>query len=198
MLHSSSHDFERLLEAGASWLLIGCGVWAVVIGAAAVVEATTGGRVRATAWVGCPPLLRRTLLAGLGVALAGVPTVAGPSSAVTRASDGGSEGAGASRATGEQSLPTPARPPGRASGRASTGAARLVVRPGDTLWHLAEVRLPSSAPATRVAALVTLVHHRNRAVIGADPDLIRPGQPLVLPHVHNPVPTAPTPSRGEP
>jgi hypothetical protein len=59
-----------------------------------------------------------------------------------------------------------------------------VVRPGDMLWRLAEDRLPGSAPAQAVATLVERLHRRNRAVIGPDPDLIRPGEHLVVPSLH--------------
>ncbi|MET0997139.1 MAG: hypothetical protein ABWX73_00365, partial [Marmoricola sp.] len=118
MFQSSSHDFDRLLATGATWLLLGCGGWAVAICTAALVETVTGGRLHATTWVGCPPSLRRALLAALGVALAGLPTVTGAANAATRAGDGPS----VTRATREP-LPAPARP----LGRAPTGSSRVEV-----------------------------------------------------------------------
>ncbi len=186
MLHSSRQDFDQLLAVGASWLLLACGAWAATICAAAALEAVTRGRLRATAWVGCPASLRRTLLAALGVALTGVPAVLGTGNAVTRSSDL----PGVARATRQEPMPVPARP----LGPAPTHPSRVVVRPGDTLWHLVEVRLPSSAPAQVVANCVSQVHRRNLAVIGADPDLIRPGQSLTLPTL----PRAQKPSRARP
>jgi len=171
MLDPSDHDFDQLLAAGASWLLLGCGCWAAAICAAAGLEALTGGRLRATVWVGCPPSLRRSLLAALGVALAGAPTVAGAGTAVTN------DRPSVARATRQQPLPVPSRP----LGPALLGTSHAIVLPGDTLWHLSERRLPSSAPDQTVAQLVARVHRRNRTVIGPDPDLIRPGQSLALP-----------------
>lgn len=56
-----------------------------------------------------------------------------------------------------------------------------VVRPGDTLWSIAGDRLPPGAPDAEVAAAVAGWHTTNRAVIGADPDLLRPGQVLTPP-----------------
>jgi nucleoid-associated protein YgaU len=53
-------------------------------------------------------------------------------------------------------------------------ATSVVVRPGDTLWALAAEHLgdPERWPELYAA---------NRAVVGADPDLIRPAQRLRLP-----------------
>ncbi len=56
----------------------------------------------------------------------------------------------------------------------------LVVRPGDTLWALAEQDLPAPATDRQVSARWRAVYRRNRGVIGPDPDLIRPGQVLKL------------------
>lgn len=55
------------------------------------------------------------------------------------------------------------------------------VRPGDTLWSLARRTLPPDAPTADVARRWPAIHALNRAVIGPDPDLIRPGQRLRLP-----------------
>lgn len=64
-----------------------------------------------------------------------------------------------------------------------TGAplAEVVVRRGDTLWSIAARQLPASAAATRIDALWHRWYERNRAVIGADPDLLLPGQVLRAP-----------------
>jgi nucleoid-associated protein YgaU len=55
------------------------------------------------------------------------------------------------------------------------------VRPGDTLWALAVRTLPPGATDAAVSRRWPQVHALNRAVIGPDPDLIRPGQRLRLP-----------------
>jgi resuscitation-promoting factor RpfA len=54
----------------------------------------------------------------------------------------------------------------------------VVVRRGDTLWHIAARHLGSSASAAEIAAEWPRWWNANRNVIGADPDLILPGQVL--------------------
>ncbi len=162
--------FGDLLTTAATWLLVGGAGWAALVGVAALVEAGTDGRFRATAWVGCPPRLRRTVLALAGLALAASPGVASAT---------GPSVPGQRRSVPDHVisvLPVPARPVG-----AARTDPRVVVRPGDTLWHLAAAGLPAHATAARVCERVVLLHHLNRDVIGPDPDLIRPGQRLVLP-----------------
>jgi len=175
--HPATRGFADLLTASAAWLLIGCATWAILLTTAALAETTTAGRVRATAWVGCPRSWRRVLVAGVGVALVG--GVSGPTSA-TATVTASETASSADRAAGswQRVLPVPARPVGRvASGR----SPRVLVRPGDTLWHLAADRLPPSSSDGEVTHLVERVHQRNRVLIGPDPDLIHPGQRLVFP-----------------
>jgi hypothetical protein len=168
--HPARSEYDDLLLALAAWVLLGCAAWAVVIAVAAVVEAATAGRLPATAWVGCPPSLRRLLLTGLGVALVG----AGPVQPLATAS-------------AHSPLPVPVRPVGSVhpdKGR-SDDRPWVVVHRGDNLWRIAEDRLRSPASAGEVAALVHDLHRRNRGVIGPDPDLIRPGQRLSVPRRPN-------------
>ena len=183
-------EFDQLLTSAALWLLAGCAGWAGLICAAAGVEAVTRGRLRATTWVPCPRSWRPVLVAAFGVALVGAPCTATASPAAPRAGD-------VERTTDARRLPVPARP----LGPARAGSVTVVVRPGDTLWQLAEVRLRSSTPAAVIAGLVSDVHRRNREVIGPDPDLILPGQRLVLPArpraSQHPSPAEESP-RGEP
>ncbi len=167
--------FDDLLFAASAWLLVGCAGWFALICLAAVLEGVSRGRLRATTWVGCPPSLRRLLLAGLGVAL-----VSGPGQAAGAPTQRASGGADSQAAAAQQQLPLPARP----LGRAPSHTTHVVVRPGDTLWHVAEHRLPALASAAEVTDQVARLHRRNRAVIGPDPDLIRPGQRLVNPPPH--------------
>jgi len=70
--------------------------------------------------------------------------------------------------------------PERAEGSAHPTHDAVVVRPGDTLWALAEQHLPDRATDRQVSALWHAVYRRNRGVIGPDPDLILPGQVLKL------------------
>ena len=57
----------------------------------------------------------------------------------------------------------------------------VVVGPGDTLWSIARADLPAHADDGAVAVRVREIHQANRAVIGTDPDLIRPDQRLRMP-----------------
>ena len=173
--HPAAPGFPDLLMALAAWLMVGCACWSTVISAAALLEATTTGRVRATVWVGCPPALRRLLVAGIGAALvSGVP---GQTQAVTVATTSLTWASSDRPApAGQRALPVPARPVGRPS-----PSPRVLVRPGDNLWQLAAVRLPASASDGEVALQVERIHRRNQEVIGPDPDLIHPGQRLVVP-----------------
>lgn len=161
--------FDQLLTAGAAWLLLACAAWAVLICLATVVETLTAGRLRATAWV-CPAPARRAVLTALGVVLAS-----------GSASPGWAERAPADlpvRAAGDAGpLPVPDRQAG------ATRRAGVDVRPGDTLWGLAEQRLAPSASSGEIARLVERTHRLNREVVGPDPDLIRPGQRLLLPQL---------------
>ena len=64
-----------------------------------------------------------------------------------------------------------------------------MVRRGDTLWSLAATELGPGASAGAVTERWRQVYQRNRGVIGADPDLIRPGQLPRLPHLTTREPT---------
>lgn len=158
--------FDDALRTGGSWLVLAGLGWAVLLGAATLLEAGTSGRLRAMTWIGCPPALRGALLTGLGVALAGVTTA-------------GAHAAPPAREPAPD-LPVPARPVGDPDA-VSTGPGTVTVRPHDSLWRIAEAHLPPSVAAQAVADLVRRLHHRNRLVIGSDPDLLHPGQRLVVP-----------------
>ncbi len=162
MVDSSSTPFADLLTVLAHWLLVASLGWLVLLGAAALIETITAGRLRAMSWVGCPPVLRQALLAGLGAVLANAP---GSMAATPSREPAGPAGL----------LATPARPLG------PPPTSRLLVRPGDTLWQLSAERMSARASAAEVCLAVQRLHHRNRGVIGPDPDLLLPGQRLVVP-----------------
>lgn len=65
--------------------------------------------------------------------------------------------------------------------RHAAGRAELVVHPGDSLWSLTARRLGPGTPAAAIAAEWPRLYAANRAAIGPDPNLIRPGQRLVPP-----------------
>ncbi|MSY84677.1 MAG: LysM peptidoglycan-binding domain-containing protein [Actinobacteria bacterium] len=61
---------------------------------------------------------------------------------------------------------------------------QVTVRPGDSLWRIAETTLREMglpAGEADVAAYWPRIHDANRALVGPDPHLVRPGVPLVLP-----------------
>jgi hypothetical protein len=55
-----------------------------------------------------------------------------------------------------------------------------VVRPGDSLWLISQEQLPSNATPEQIAYEVERVFELNRDHIGDNPDLILPGQELLL------------------
>ena len=66
------------------------------------------------------------------------------------------------------------------------GPVTYTVVPGDCLWAIAAHRLAPTATAAEIDRTWRAIYDANRAVIGTDPNLIRPGQILELP----PLPTS--------
>lgn len=97
----------------------------------------------------------------------GTPEPTLPDISVTPASEGATEGRLAS--------PTPA-PPEAAEAVAGT----VTVQRGDSLWRIAAEHLPGASNA-EIAAAWPRWYEANRAVIGAEPALIHPGQVLQVP-----------------
>lgn len=170
----TGEPFERLLEWSCAGAAAGGAVWGWVVTTLVTVEAAHGGDRAGRPVRGVPAPLRRLLLLACGAALSGglaTPALATPG-------DLHQDHTGAAATALVQGLPLPDRATGGLPGGARMGrrgqptaAPVVVVRPGDTLWDLAD-----QTPAWH--RLYTL----NRDVIGPDPDLIRPGQRLRLPH----------------
>jgi hypothetical protein len=161
--------FDEVLVQACEVAVCGCAAW---LWLATVVVTTDVAHGRRRTVRGVPRAWRRLVLAACGVALAG--GLATPAHA--------GHGSGASRVEG---LPLPDRATttthvSRVFARASRPEV-VVVRPGDTLWDLARAELPPGADGATIAARVREIHRANRAVIGADPDLIRPRQLLRMP-----------------
>jgi hypothetical protein len=57
----------------------------------------------------------------------------------------------------------------------------VVVQPGDTLWSIAARHLGPHASGTQITTAWHAWYAANRAVIGTNPSLIKPGQRLVAP-----------------
>ena len=88
--------------------------------------------------------------------------------------------------------PTRARPAPTTT-HAPVGAyGQVVVHPGDCLWDLADRALGGHAAPARIAAAWPAWWQANRAVIGADPDLLWPGTHLRRPAPRHFAPTPPT------
>ncbi len=84
--------------------------------------------------------------------------------------------------------------------QASEPAVRRLVVPGDSLWLIAQEHLGPDATPGRVMNEVELLYELNRDQIGDDPNLIFPGQELLLPPVAEPeaVPELATSEAGAP
>lgn len=82
---------------------------------------------------------------------------------------------------------------GSGTSRSSSADHRVVVvHRGDTLWAIAARHLGPAATDAQVAAEWPRWHAANRSTIGAEPDLILPGQRLVVPQRRVPTDRAST------
>lgn len=72
-------------------------------------------------------------------------------------------------------------PPDRTRSHGQTDV--VTVRAGDSLWALAAHELGDTATADDIAAAWPQWHRTNHAVIGDNPNLIRPGQHLTIPTI---------------
>jgi hypothetical protein len=166
-------SFDALLVRGAVIALVAVALWLLAVVVALALEAGTRGRLRLAERAGCPRVLRLWLLPLFVVLLAGVTPA--------QASDHGSPRRASTDAGVLEGLQLPDRPD------TAPGRRVVVVRAGDTLWSIATdqlrrvSRMPSTPSTPAVAAAVRQLHAANRDVIGPDPDLIRPGQHLMIP-----------------
>jgi hypothetical protein len=78
-------------------------------------------------------------------------------------------------------LPLPDRATGGPRPAADPTPVMVRVRTGDSLWSIAEERLGPHASVAELAAYWHRLYDRNADLIGPDPDLIHPGQPLEVP-----------------
>lgn len=129
---------------------------------------------------GCPTWLRRGLLAACGVAIVGGAT------GVPAGAEPGHPGSPPPAVRLVQGLPLPDRTtdgagPAPSAAALPAGAPTVIVGPGDCLWRLAEASLPRDATDAQISRRWHRIYALNRAAIGADPDLIQPGQRLRLP-----------------
>jgi hypothetical protein len=176
-----SASFESLLNRGALVLLAVAGLWGAAVLAAVLLEGLSDGRFRMASRLGCPPTVHRWLLvtvtatfaASLQVPPVGAEERRAPTAPTALVLDGLLL---PDRPSGDR-VPAPDRrarePPG--------APATVRVRPGDSLWAISRRLLPADASAAAIASLTSTLYAHNRSTVGADPDLILPGQRLLVP-----------------
>ncbi len=173
--------YDEVLVGVCEVAVTGCAVWLWLATAAVASDAARG---RTSGHRGVPDAVRRVVLTACGVALVGA--LGAPAHAGDEVGSSPVEG-----------LPLPDRATttthvsqvfARAASHQDTAGtpswrqpAVVVVQPGDTLWAIARADLPPHATDGAVALRVRSIHQTNRAVIGTDPDLIRPDQRLRMP-----------------
>lgn len=179
-------DFEAAVVCGAAWALVAAACWAVAVTTVVTVQVARSGPVPTR---GLPAPARRLLLRACGAVVVGglvAGTVTGPAAATP-----GSLGRDAREQPAQTEQPQVVQPrvvqppagPQPAS-RPVAALERATVRPGDSLWRIAEATLREqgrSPTDADVAAYWPRIHDANRALVGPDPHLVRPGVPLVLP-----------------
>ncbi len=190
------------LAAAALWC---AGAWLLIALATCAATALPGRPGRIAARVArrvTPRLLHRLAAgtAGIGVFLAPVAAGAVTSDAAGPGRPGAPAGSGqavpapvwptdaTARAT-TTARPAPTGVPGAvhraakrpAASRRPDPSTTVTVGRGDTLWRIAAARLPAGAPASRIARAWPRWYAANRLVVGADPNLIVPGEVLHAP-----------------
>lgn len=104
-----------------------------------------------------------------------------PDPARTGAAGPGAEGSGAKGSGGQGSGAQGSRGQGSGVAHGQVAGDRHVVVEGDSLWDIAADLLPATSSPADVDAFWRAIHRANRAVVGADPDVIHAGQVLHLP-----------------
>ncbi|MCH6469645.1 LysM peptidoglycan-binding domain-containing protein [Sinomonas terrae] len=210
--NGSTSNAEALVGLGASALgLVIVAWWLLTMTLAAVAALLhAAGQQRAARWAGAaaPAFMRRLALAVLGATLAVGPAAHAaeppldPAWQATAPLEVSSDNVAPSAAPAdtrddvqdhestvqpeawapriEPTAPGPlARPELRTTARPPSA---VEVRPGDSLWSIAARHLGPGANAVDVAEAWPRWFEANRAVIGDNPDLLRPGQLLVPPN----------------
>jgi LysM repeat protein len=154
------------LAASLAWALVACWAWLTLATTLLALEMIATGGTTRTARL-APRLVRlvAATACGVGVAVTVVPT-AGSAEPLR-------EGAGPVQVLDGLELPQRVADP---PGRRHSPPARVTVRRGDTLWDLAQTH----------GIDWQALYRANRDVVGADPDLIRPGMRLVMPSTFTP------------
>jgi len=188
---AGSGGFGPWLVTGCALTAAGCVAWLWVLVTLVVGEALRGRPGRTA---GVPAGVRRVVLAACGLSLAGgllVPAHADrpgtppESPGTTQALLVGLPLPDRTTTTTEwiAALRTPpaTRPAAPAEPAEPAEPEMVRVAPGDTLWDIARATLDPGAGSDLIDQRWREIYRANLAAIGADPDLIRPGQRLLLP-----------------
>ena len=165
-----------LTAAVGSWLCVGWFVLAAACSVAAAVPGAIGRRCSAAAEVLAPWTLRKIVTVGLGLTVVTGPAAAAAPATPTLDNAPTSVMAHASSRTEERvgtDLPPLDRP--------AELAQVVTVGPGECLWSIAARHLGPAATDAEIAGAWPDWYAANRTVIGADPNLLQPGQRLVVP-----------------
>lgn len=201
-----SPSFPLALGAVLELMLLGVAAWtALVLGGGLLGGSAARGTARLV-----PRALRGLLLAGvvtglgMGTAHAGsvsVPTTSAPVEQTVphpagdqrQVDRGGLDGltlpdrptlsspSPPRPAESEATSSRPKSPDPETDAHADANAEHVVVAAGDTLWAIAARTLGPDADDAMIAEETRRWHQQNRDVIGADPDVLHPGQELVAP-----------------
>lgn len=179
---AGSGSFEPWLVSGCALAATGCLAWLWLLVTLVVVDGLRGRPTRA----GVPAVVRRVVLAACGLSLTSglvIPAHADrpappPESGTTQAILVGLPLPDRTTTTTEW-VGGLATGPGPAA--ESTAPDAVQVEPGDTLWSIAGDSLPPGADAEEIDRRWRAIYRANLDAVGADPDLIRPGQRLQLP-----------------
>ncbi len=197
---SAADPTEPLVSALAllAWLLAG---WLLL-----TVLLTLAGRLPGLAGLACtavtrriaPATVRRAVEVALGLTVAAGVLGASPASAA--GTGPAAPPAAAVAASLDWTAPAPPAsdldwPAPAASAPAPAAQQAVVVRPGDTLWDLAERSLRAAGDAEptdrEVARAWPAWWAANRDAVGDDPDLLRPGTSLAPPAAGGAGPSSP-------
>lgn len=165
--------FEVLLVATCALAALGCGVWCWSVTTLTTLELLRDRLPHDAAGAGTT---RRIVLTLCGVAVAA--QLAGPAAAADPTADGLRGLSVPDRAVARTVEGTVER---TAPPAVPHTVRTTVVRAGDSLWSLAQASLGQSATAARTTERWHALYAANRTRVGADPDLIHPGQRLRLP-----------------
>jgi hypothetical protein len=200
LTHATSVAAERpeevvLAAAGLlAWTVWAWGALGLLLTAASAAPGLGGAIARGLSRLVLPASLRTASGLALGVGL----VVTAPAAA---AAPGGAPPAVAvAVADWPTGNPRPAAP-GPPDWPTAAPAAAHVVAPGDSLWRIAEAALAGTGSPPTDAAVLRAVDRWwsvNAAVIGPDPDLIRPGQALLPPPGADAPPSTADPHRSTP